>query len=77
MPSKRRTVSAPSAEEIVGGPASVRQRQRHAAPRCSALIKGRRARGLLDPYAGAGYLTVAAYTDHLANLLSRIFVGDR
>jgi hypothetical protein len=33
------------------------------------------ARGLLDPYAGAGQLTVPAYTDQVASLLRRIFVG--
>jgi hypothetical protein len=41
------------------------------------LMKGREARGLLDPYSGADHLTVPVYTDHVANLLRGIFVGDR
>lgn len=32
---------------------------------------------MLDPYAGAGHLTVPVYTADVVNLLRRIFVGDR
>lgn len=73
MPSKRKSFSATSAEEVVRGTAT---RRRHVVPRCVVLPRGKDERGLLDLYAG-GRLSVPIYTDHVANLLRRVFVDDR
>lgn len=67
--------STPTAEEIVQGRAT--KRPRRAVPRCVMQAGGKERRGTLDPYAGAGQLTVPAYTSYVASLLRRVFAGHR
>ncbi len=67
--------AGPTPEEIVGGQGRVRRRP--AQPQCVMLMKGKERRGILDPFAGVGHLTLSAYTRHVALLLRRIFGGNR